>query len=375
MKNIKLKNKKRGVTLVELMVVVALMAIIFIPLVQIFKSFTNAWWAGKARMTVQAEARDAMYWFTKDMKSAYRHSIGNMVRNGGFDSPDNISSVPTGWEETLAGGLPAGVVKISSPSTRGFCIGVTAGSTYSSTFIFNLKKDVRYILTGQIADTQDGANWSEGRIRVENESGSSFFASTDTVSSVHTTSWVILTANSIDNDGTFKVTSDVDCVIRLTNLGPAGTTAYFENISVTPKMAVLVGTADTAAGEWKVATDAGYPFVSEMQTDTGYTKYLARYKIEVTTDSANVVRNRIWRQKAGTDLASFSNDSDWDPIDYNHIAEYCDELKIGYDVSPALLAQNGTDTGISINLVFRRSAGGSAKQPYSMKTYIYPQSP
>ncbi|MBI5573252.1 MAG: prepilin-type N-terminal cleavage/methylation domain-containing protein [Elusimicrobia bacterium] len=371
-----MKNKKRGVTLVELMVVVALMAIIFIPLVQIFKSFTNAWWAGKARMTVQAEARDSMYWFTKDMKSAYRHGVGNLVRNGGFDSPDNISSVPTSWEKTAAGGLPAGIVKISSPSTRGFCIGVFANATYSSTFIFNLKKDVRYILTGKIADTQDGANWSRGEIRVENEAGTSIFASTSTpvVLSAHTTNWEILTAND-GGDGTFTVSSDVDCVIRLTNLGSAGTTAYFENISVTPKMAVLVGTADTGLGEWKVATDIGYPFISEMQTETGYTKYLARYKIEVTTDSANKLRNRIWRQKAKTDMASFANTSDWESIDYNHIAEYCDELKIGYDVSDALLAQNGTDTGISMELVFRRSAGGSVMQPYSMKTYIYPQSP
>ncbi|MDO8734093.1 MAG: prepilin-type N-terminal cleavage/methylation domain-containing protein, partial [Elusimicrobiota bacterium] len=133
---IKMKNKKRGVTLVELMVVVALMAIIFIPLVQIFKSFTNAWWAGKARMTVQAEARDAMYWFTKDMKGAYRHTIGNLVRNGGFDSGGNtISSSIIGWQEATAGVLPAGVVKISSPSTRGFCVGVNAGVgiVYTST--------------------------------------------------------------------------------------------------------------------------------------------------------------------------------------------------------------------------------------------------
>jgi|GEM_PF-6567352 len=355
------------------MVVVALMAIIFIPLVQIFKSFTNAWWAGKARMTVQAEARDAMYWFTKDMKSAYRHTIGNLVRNGGFDSPDNISSVPTNWEET-AGGLPAGIVKISSPSTRGFCIGVNqgAGIDYSSTFIFRLKKDVRYILSGKIANTQNGANWSDGRISVENEIGT-IFASTDTVLSVHTTSWEILTANG-NGDGTFTVSSDVDCVIRLTNPGFAGTVAYFENISVAPKMAVLVGTALT--GEWQVATVEGYPFVSEMQTETGYTKYLARYKIEVTTDSANVIINRIWRQRAkSADMASFTNDSNWESIDYNHIAEYCDELKIGYDVPTALLAQNGTDTGISMELVFRRAAGGSVMQPYSMKTYIYPQSP
>ena len=375
-----MKNKKiSGVTLVELMVVVALMAIIFIPLVQIFKSFTNAWWAGKARMTVQAEARDAMYWFTKDMKSAYRHGIGNLVRNGGFDSPaeGNLNQPPTGWDPLPTDGS---VVKISSPSTMGFCIGVSQGATYSSTFIFNLKSGVRYILTGKITNTNDPAipaNWSCGRIQVENEAGTVVYASTETK---HTNPapdnpvWETVTAPSAaSTDGTFTVTANVDCLVRLYNTGDANTIAYFENISVTPKMAVLVGTA--GSGEWQVASDVGYPFVSEMQTDTGYTKYLARYKIEVTADSANAVRNRIWRQKAKSDMASFSNDSDWESIDYNHIAEYCDELKIGYDVPDDALAQNGTDTGISMELVFRRSAGGSVMQPYSMKTYIYPQSP
>lgn len=391
MKNEKLKNKKlfstphfllpkNGITLVELMVVVALLGIIFIPLVQIFKSFINAWWAGKARMSVQAESRDAMYWFTKDMKSAYRHTIGNLVRNGGFDSPDNLISNPENWEN-----LTANVIKISSPSTRGFCIGVSQGFTYSSTFIFQLKKNVRYILSAKVTNTNDGGgNWSRGRIQVENLAGTEVYAATrtahinpvpnnpvwETVTALQTDIAVLSTLNS---DGTFTSPADVDCVVRLSNDGVANTIAYFENISVTPKMAVLVGTS--LIGEWKVSPHNGYPFVSEMQTEAGYTKYLARYKIEVTTDSANVLRNRIWRQKAKNDLASFSNDSDWDSIDYNHIAEYCDELKIGYDVSDALLSQEGTDTGISLKLKFRRSAGGSLKQPYSMKTYIYPQSP
>jgi len=178
-----MKNKKRGVTLVELMVVVALMAIIFIPLVQIFKSFINAWWAGKARMTVQSEARDAMYWFTKDMKSAYRHGIGNLVRNGGFDSPDSSPQAPTGWDWIPAtGGLPAGVVKISSPSTRGFCIGVSTGVVYISTITFRLEPSVSYILTGKITNTvcPVTANISIGRIQVTNVSGSEIYASTNT---------------------------------------------------------------------------------------------------------------------------------------------------------------------------------------------------
>lgn len=371
-----MKNKKiNGVTLVELMVVVALMAIIFIPLVRIFKSFTNAWWAGKARMTIQAEARDAMYWFTKDMKSTYRHTIGNLVRNGGFDSPDNISSSITGWEEATAGVLPLGVLKFSSATTRGFCAELSAGAIFSSTITFQLQGGVKYILTGKIWNT----GGSFGRIEVMNSSLTTMYAGTETL---HVNYWETVTANpntgtpptngpNVDSNGVLTMPSTQNCVIRLSN--NAGGKAYFENISVTPKMAVLVGSA--GVGEWQVSPNAGYPFVSEMQTETGYTKYLARYKIEVTTDSANILRNRIWRQKAKSDTASFSNQNDWESIDYNHIAEYCDELKIGYDVPTALLAQSGTDTGISMELVFRRAAGGSVMQPYSMKTYIYPQSP
>ncbi|MDO8734882.1 MAG: hypothetical protein Q7K21_06960, partial [Elusimicrobiota bacterium] len=222
-------------------------------------------------------------------------------------------------------------------------------------------------------------NASTGRIRVINETTAAVYASTFTAHT-STVTWETVTADpntavagTIDAFGRFTVPTAVNCVIQLSNTSLTGI-AYFENISVTPRMAVLRGIA--LSGEWQVATDAGYPFVSEMQTATGYTPYLARYKIEVTTDSANVVRNRIWRQKANnSDTASFSNSNDWDSIDYNHIAEYCDELKIGYDVPPALLAQDGTDTGISLELVFRRSAGGSVMQPFSMKTYIYPQSP
>ncbi|HAX62198.1 MAG TPA: hypothetical protein DCX95_06585, partial [Elusimicrobia bacterium] len=250
MKNAKLKIKQHGVTLVELMVVVALMAIIFIPLVQIFKSFTNAWWAGKARMTVQAEARDAMYWFTKDMKSAYRHGVGNMIRNGGFDTPDSSpAQAPTGWDWIPANsGLPAGIVKISSPSTRGFCIGVSTWTTFSSTFTFQLQPNVDYILTGQITNT----NGSQGRIQVTNPAGTTLYASTDTNhlwAGPPAYGWETVTADpntavagTVDaGNSTFRVPSVVSCIIQLSNTA-AGTPsiAYFENISVTPRMAVLV---------------------------------------------------------------------------------------------------------------------------------------
>ncbi|MEW6556502.1 MAG: prepilin-type N-terminal cleavage/methylation domain-containing protein [Elusimicrobiota bacterium] len=357
-----------GVTLVELMVVVALLAIIFFPLVQVFKSFSNAWWAGKARMSVQSDARDAMYWFVKDLKSAYRHSVGNLVSNGRLDSPGSLTTNPDNWD-TLA----AGVVVENSTSTRGVCIGVSQGVTYSSTYTFQLVNGVRYLLSGKIRNTD--APLGKGRIEVINISGIPVYASTETD---HTSWWEIVTADG-SSDGTFLMaTTDTDCIIRLSNTGAVGSVAYFEDISVAPKKAVLVEDPDKPAETWawkipytgEMTTGTGYTFLTQQETG-GSAPSLARFRIQYTTDSSGKERKRIWRQQ-GNEL---NPSTGWESIDYNHIAEYCTKLEIGYEVSDDLLKENGADNGISIHLEFKRSAGGSKLQPYSMKTFIYPQSP
>ena len=92
--------KSKGATLTELMVVIALLGLIFIPSAIIFKKSLGAWWGGTAQIDIQNDARNAMYILTKDIKGAMRCSIGAMNKNYSFEEPAGYSDVINNWAAT-----------------------------------------------------------------------------------------------------------------------------------------------------------------------------------------------------------------------------------------------------------------------------------
>ncbi len=82
----KKSEKHRGAfTLVEMMITMAILAVIFIPLVKIMMSATKTWWFARAKMTIEQDGRDALSFINKDFQGAYRFSMGNLLYNAGFE--------------------------------------------------------------------------------------------------------------------------------------------------------------------------------------------------------------------------------------------------------------------------------------------------
>ncbi|MEA2082094.1 MAG: prepilin-type N-terminal cleavage/methylation domain-containing protein [Elusimicrobiota bacterium] len=85
MKRQRVKTGGKGFTLVEMMITMAILAIIFIPLVKIMMSATKTWWFARAKMTIEQDGRDALSFMNKEFQGAYRFSMGNLLYNAGFE--------------------------------------------------------------------------------------------------------------------------------------------------------------------------------------------------------------------------------------------------------------------------------------------------
>ncbi len=100
---IKKTGKIRGLkafTLVEMMITMAILAIIFIPLVKIMLSATKTWWFARAKMTIEQDGREALSFMNKEFQGAYKFSMGNLLYNAGFEgyySDIDDRSQPTLW--------------------------------------------------------------------------------------------------------------------------------------------------------------------------------------------------------------------------------------------------------------------------------------
>ena len=95
----RLKSAK-AFTMIEMMITMAILAIIFIPLVKIMTSSVRTWRFARAKMTIEQDGRDALSFMSKEFQGAYRFSMGNLLYNAGFEGyyPDiDDRSQPTLW--------------------------------------------------------------------------------------------------------------------------------------------------------------------------------------------------------------------------------------------------------------------------------------
>jgi len=168
----------KGFTLVEMMITMAILSIVFIPLVKIMMSSTKTWWFARAKMTIEQDGRDALSFINKEFQGAYRFSMGNLLYNAGFEGyyPDTEDrDQPTLWDPTTYGDTMynrtastaivasgyASVTLEAAPSQYGYCgpagegfeIRASSGGPTRVMFAFKAKASTGAIIPTDITGT------------------------------------------------------------------------------------------------------------------------------------------------------------------------------------------------------------------------------
>ncbi|OVE77812.1 hypothetical protein BVX98_01950 [bacterium F11] len=148
--------KKAGVTIVELSMVIGVSAVIALAF-QLFLHQSNRLTGSAFRMqNSQSALLSSMIYLMRDMRSAYRYSMGNIMQNGSFEEEDNPST-PRHWDNAVGGN---GQYRYTDGEvfndTRGGLRSLALKSddnnlvTYSSTTPIKLTKGNAYMVTGWV---------------------------------------------------------------------------------------------------------------------------------------------------------------------------------------------------------------------------------
>ncbi len=209
------------------MIVVAITCVVSLGLYYLIHLSTKIIWTSGAKLELQQNAQNAIYWIKEDFRSAKLSSIGNAGYNPGFEAPQNITSPPNGWQNPF----PAGVSKIGveSPDLKS---GFYAIKTDSAGGIVNYESAVssfpytgNYIFSGWIK------SGGQTEVRLLRNSGLDF-APPVVIGSVAATGYwqhYFVTTNRTAGEF-FK--------IRLANLSN-NTESFFDDISIAPQEVVF----------------------------------------------------------------------------------------------------------------------------------------
>lgn len=220
-------GRNKGVTLVEIMIVVGISCAVSVGLYYLINLSTKIIWTSGAKLELQQNAQDAMYWIKEDFRSAKLSSIGNAGYNPGFEAPQNITSPPDGWQNPF----PAGVSKIGveSPDLKsGFYAIKTdsaGGTVYYESAVASFPYTGKYIFSCWIK------SGGQTEVRLVRNSGLDFAPPVVTGSAAATGYWqhYFVTTNRIAGES-FK--------IRLGNLSN-NTESFFDDISIAPQEVVF----------------------------------------------------------------------------------------------------------------------------------------
>lgn len=95
-----LKHKKNGVTLVELLLVVAGLSVFFIGLFTLINNVSHGILSLGGSLGLNDQASEAMYWIGSDFRNAKASSMGNYLNcldAPGFELPMDPNTNPNGW--------------------------------------------------------------------------------------------------------------------------------------------------------------------------------------------------------------------------------------------------------------------------------------
>lgn len=220
----------QGFTLVELMIVVGISSIIGFGLFQLIKLTTQIIWSSGAKIELQQNAQEAMYWISNDFKSSLAASIGNVNPNPGFEIP-LYPAVPAGTAYGWQDPLPGDVTRIGSsdPNIKSGLFAMQLanplmGTAYEST-ISTFAVTGAYIFSGWLKAG------GPAEIRLLQENGNNFIPAISTGCAAATAGWQFFSQVINQVAGTrFK--------IRLATFN-AGNTTYFDDVTIAPVQVVF----------------------------------------------------------------------------------------------------------------------------------------
>ncbi|MFA5779005.1 MAG: prepilin-type N-terminal cleavage/methylation domain-containing protein [Elusimicrobiota bacterium] len=329
--------KSKGVTLTELMVVLALLGLIFVPSAIIFKKSLGAWWDGKTRIDIQQDARNTIYSLTKDIKGDMRCSIGAVNKNYSFEEPAGYSDVINNW----AAMDPDQARKSDDVVSGLWAMAFTVEGPYKEYWSDNFNLTVNppnnnYILTYWIKPDEHTTKNQNTWVKVLD-------AGTENMRGGPT-----LKGSEVNNAWNFVViSSEVITIatgsyyIKMKTTG-GNTIAKYDAVSLALKKNVLLedGSAVNSTG----------PFYLESNEGGIFYKY--RYRIDLS-DPTNA---KLIREK---------NSGNWAAEGLNPVCENIYTLTI----------TNINQQYFDVNLIVKKETKDKKEHTYSMTTRIYPTVP
>jgi hypothetical protein len=221
-----LVHKKNGITLVEIMMVVAVMGVLFLGLFSLINKVTKGTWQIGGTLGMNSAASEAMYWIGNDFRNAkastmggqlVNNSLGDEAMNPGFELPLNlISDTPANWASLSA----YGVSRVSGPTVirSGFlALGLPPGTSYYSLISTTTYTARDYVVSGWTYP----AGKSELRL-LQGIPADTDFAIPCFSSSPASTNWVHLTK-------TINLATNTPFKFRM--VFPTGTIVWFKKMS------------------------------------------------------------------------------------------------------------------------------------------------
>lgn len=319
-------NPGEGLTLIEVMIVVAISSIVGVGLFYLIKSATQIIWSSGAKIELQQNAQEAMYWITTDFKSCSPASIGNVNVNPGFEiplSPDIPTGVPLGWQNPF----PVGATKIGTDNPNlksGFyalsLFDSSAGSSYESA-----------IATFPVTGAYRLSCWlkveGSAEVRVLREDGTDFAPAISTGCVSATGTWQYF-CKEFNQNGNAKFK------IQLRNPNP-GFQAYFDDVSVSPLEMVF--------NETGAALYFPYERFAKLKNE----------RCRLYYDTATLTLHRqIWQSEH------------WETVAPEPLSKYVRQLAI----------KNVEQNGFTLKLELAKPARADKEEKYQLQTSIAPLS-
>lgn len=350
--------KKKGFTLIELMIVIAILGIIILPLTKIFRLFLDTWWQSRAKLTTQQEAREAAYWIIKEFKGSRRTTLGSILINGGFER-----GVAGSWDISNSSGAAressSSVVATSTVRTGDFSLSVTDITATDEIFseVFTVTFSTVYILSGWFRI--NGAIVNE--FEVESVPALSTGATT-TAGTGDARIWENRFSVGLLNAGNHR--------IRINYTAGPGETIYIDDISLTPQRWNMVnnGVIDVARSTFYYTSQVGVGGALEAPL---HSMVVVNRPRKGNVDGVNqLVRKRITPGNDESYTGGVYTAANWRTLGFNRLAENIWDLTFRYGDSVS-----GKEMPLHIDIVFRATTRPNETRDFPVNTQVYPLTP
>ena len=356
--------KKKGFTLVELMIVVAILGIIILPLTRIFRLFVDIWWQSRAKLTTQQEAREAAYWIVKEFKGSRRTTLGSILINGGFERGID------GWNIANSSGAAressSSVVATSTVRTGDHSLSVSGINTNSRIFSerFTVTFSTDYILSGWFringaTITTFGVENAWGTIDLS--TGTPVGGITSTAGSGDARIW----------ENRFAVGNLIvgtDYRIRIDYNADSDDTIYIDDVSLTPQRWSMVSGGNIVNSTFYYTSQVGVG--GELEAPLHSMVVVSRPRRG--GDNVNqLARKRIGNEGSYADVYDGGN---WRTLGFNRLAENIHSLTFSYDEDAVVVS--GKEIPLNIDIEFRSDIPRQDEpRRFPVNTQVYPLTP